>query len=166
MSSSLRLYLLGITAPAVGGSALLLGFPHAAAGDPILAAILVRLGAIAANFPVMVTKSYKADATPAIELALVVLFPPATAVALVGATRLIGEGVLCLRHNPETGKPRRLPVDLVFNTGQLMIAAAAGASIFRGVLANSPIGDGGGQFLGAIAAAAAMYVTNTALVVC
>ena len=62
---------------------------------------------MAANFPVMVTRSYKADATPAIELALVVLFPPPTAVALVGASRLLGEGILCLRRNPETGRRRR-----------------------------------------------------------
>ena len=35
----------------------------------VLAALLVVLGAVAANFPVMVSPRYKADATPAIYLA-------------------------------------------------------------------------------------------------
>jgi len=94
---------------------LLLRLPSHTQADPILAAVLVGLGAIAANFPVMVTKSYKADATPAVELAIVVVFPPAAAVALIGLSRLIGEGALCIRRNPAAGRRRRIPIDLVFN---------------------------------------------------
>src|SRR5207302_25831 len=107
----------------------------------------------------------EADATPAIELAIVVLFPPAAAVALIGLTRLIGEGALCVRRNPATGRRRRIPIDLVFNTGQLMMAAAAGAVIFQGVAAALRDADGAGLFLAATAAAVAMYVVNTTLVV-
>jgi HD-GYP domain-containing protein (c-di-GMP phosphodiesterase class II) len=165
VSVLLRSYLLALTVPTVAVFLLLLRLPVTAPADPALAAILVSLGALAANFPVMVTKSYKADAAPAIELALVVLFPPATAVALVGLSRLAGEGLLCVRRNPATGRRRRLPIDLVFNTSQLVIAAGAGAFIFRGVLADSPLADGTGQFLAVVSAAAAMYVVNTTLVV-
>ena len=165
MRLSLRLYLLAMAAPAAAVAMLLLRLPSHIQVDPILAAVLVGLGAIAANFPVMVTKSYKADATPAIELAIVVLFPPAAAVALIGLSRLIGEGALCIRRNPATGRQRRIPIDVVFNTGQLMVAAAAGAVIFQGVAAAMRDADGAGLFLAATAAAVAMYVVNTTLVV-
>src|SRR5438445_10554818 len=134
---SLRVYLLAVAAPATAVAALLLRLPSSAHPDPVLAALLVALGAIAANFPVMVTRSYKADATPAIELAIVVMFPPATAVALVGLTRLIGETALCVRG-------RRLPIDLIFNTGQLMLAAAGGAVVFQGVVTNNGVAGGAG----------------------
>jgi len=92
----------------------MLGLPQAGSGDPLLMVLLVALGAAAANFPVMVSPRYKTDASPAIDLALVILFPPATAVALVGLSRILGDGILCLRRNPLTRSRRREPVDLVF----------------------------------------------------
>jgi putative nucleotidyltransferase with HDIG domain len=159
MTPSLRWYLLAAAAPAVAAVVLLLGLPPAPAGDPLLMLLLVALGAIAANFPVMVSPRYKTDAAPAIDLAFVVLFPPATAVALVGLSRIIGDGILCLRRSSTTGIPRRAPIDLVFNTSQLMIAAAAAALIFRGLV--SPVG----QLAGAGAAAIVLYVVSTSLVV-
>jgi putative nucleotidyltransferase with HDIG domain len=161
---AIRLYLLGIAAPAAAVLVLLLGLPRAPF-DPVLAAILVSIGVVAANFPVMIRKNYKVDATPAIDLALVVLFPAAAAVALVGLARILGDATLCLRRNPTTGKQRRRPIDLLFNTSQMILAAAAAAIIYRGVLTTGVLADGAGAFASASAAAAAMYVTTTTLVV-
>src|SRR5258707_8756167 len=161
---AIRLYLLGIAAPAAAVLVLLLGLPRAPF-DPVLAAILVAIGVVAANFPVMIRKNYKVDATPAIDLALVVLFPAAAAVALVGLTRVLGDATLFLRHNPHTGNRRRRPIDLLFNTSQMILAAAAAAIIYRGVLTTGVLADGAGAFASASAAAAAMYVTTTTLVV-
>ena len=164
MDGAVRLYLLGIAAPAAAVLVLMLGLPQAPS-DPVLAAILAGIGVLAANFPVMIRKNYKVDATPAVDLALVVLFPAATAVALVGLARFLGDGVLCLRRNPNTGKRRRRPIDLLFNTSQMILTAAAAAIIYRGVLTTGGLADGAGAFVAAIAAAAAMYVTTTTLVV-
>jgi putative nucleotidyltransferase with HDIG domain len=164
MAGAVRLYLLGIAAPAAAILVLMLGMPQAPS-DPVLAAILVSIGVIAANFPVMIRKNYKVDATPAVDLALVVLFPAATAVPLVGLARFLGDGILCLRRNPNTGKRRRRPIDLLFNTSQMILTAAAAAIIYRGVLTTGGLADGAGAFVAAISAAAAMYVTTTTLVV-
>src|ERR1700694_1760413 len=159
MTPSLRWYLLAAPPPAGAAAVLLRGPPPAPAGDPLLMALLVALGAIAANFPVMVAPRYKTDAAPAIDLPFVILFPPATAVALVGLSRILGDGILCLRRNPVTRIPRRAPIDLVFNTSQLMIAAAAAAVVFRGLA--SPFG----QVASAGGAAIVLYVVSTSLVV-
>ena len=164
MDGAVRLYLLGVAAPAAAVLVLMLGLPQAPS-DPVLAAVLAGIGVLAANFPVMIRKNYKVDATPAVDLALVVLFPAATAVALVGLARFLGDGVLCLRRNPNTGKRRRRPIDLLFNTSQMILTAAAAAIIYRGVLTTGGLADGAGAFVAAIAAAAAMYVTTTTLVV-
>ncbi len=164
MNRGLRLYLVGIVVPAAAVLGAVLGLPRTPS-DPVLAAVLVSIGVLAANFPVMIRKNYKVDATPAIDLALVVLFPAATAVALVGLVRFLGDGTLCLRRNPNTGKRRRRPIDLLFNTSQMILSAAAAAIIYRGVLTTGPLADGAGAVGAAIAAAAAMYVTTTTLVV-
>src|SRR2546428_13160477 len=66
-------------------------------------------------------------------MAAVLLFSPAAAVGLIGLSRLLGEGVLCLRRNPATGYHRRQPVDLVFNKSQLMLAGGFSAILYRGV---------------------------------
>ena len=164
MKRVLRAYLLGIAAPA-GAAAWLLHGSQRGASDPVLAAVLLALGVLAANFPVMIRKNYKADAAPAIDLAFVVLFPAGAAVALVGLSRLLGDGVMCLRRNPATGKHRRRPVDLVFNTGMLMLSAAAAAVVYNGLASAELLPDGAGQFLSAVGAALALYVVNIALLV-
>lgn len=166
MTFALRAYLRGMAAPAAAVMLALLWLPGTAAANPAgpeLALILVALGVVAANYQLRVTPHYKTDAAPAIELATVLLFPPATAVALVGAMRLGGDGILCLRTNPATGNRRRAPIDAVFNTSQLMLAAAAAAIIRAGVAGSIP--GLGGSLAGTGLAALAMYVVNTALVV-
>jgi putative nucleotidyltransferase with HDIG domain len=159
MKPLVRGYFLAMAAPAVAVALLMLGLPQAGSGDPLLMVLLVALGAAAANFPVMVSPRYKTDASPAIDLALVILFPPATAVALVGLSRILGDGILCLRRNPLTRSRRREPVDLVFNASQLMIAAAAAAIVFHGLEPSF------GQLIAAALAAGAMYVVSASLVV-
>ncbi len=164
MKRALRAYLLGIAAPAAAVVWLLLHSQRGTA-DPVLAAALLAAGVLAANFPVMIRKNYKADAAPAIDLAFVVLFPAGTAVALVGLSRLLGDGIMCLRRNPATGKQRRRPVDLIFNTGMLMLSAAAATVVFNGLASAELLPDGAGQFVSAVGAALSMYVINIALLV-
>jgi putative nucleotidyltransferase with HDIG domain len=128
--------------------------------------VLVCLGVLAINFPIMLSAHYKTGAAPAIELALVLLFPPATAVALVGLTRILGEGSLWLRRNPVTGKRRRRLIDLLFNTSQLMLAAAAAAVVYHGLVSSTLLGGGLiGQFLSAGLAATVMYAVSVSMVV-
>src|SRR3982074_2501646 len=123
MTPLLRFYLLLLSAPAVALTVALLGLPGAAPGDPVLMAVLVVLGGGATNFPVMVSPRYQADAAPAVYLAALLMFPPADAVAVIGASGLLGEGALCLRHNPATGHRRRGATDLVFHTAQPRLGA-------------------------------------------
>src|SRR5260370_35421621 len=84
MTPLLRAYLLAMAAPAVVPTAMLLGLPPEAPGDPVLLVVLLVLGAVATNFPVMVSPRLKTDAAPAVYLAAVLVFPPVTAVALIG----------------------------------------------------------------------------------
>jgi HD-GYP domain-containing protein (c-di-GMP phosphodiesterase class II) len=157
MTPLLRFYLLVLAAPAVALTVALLGIPAPAAapGDPILMVVLIVLGAVATNFPVMVSPRYQADAAPAVYLAAVLLFAPADAVAVIGASGLLGEGALCLRHNPATGHRKRAPIDLVFNTSQLMLAGGLAVLVYRA---------SGETLAGAVLAGGAMYATTTALV--
>lgn len=148
-----------MTAPAVVAVALLPTAGPAGPGDPALMALLVVLGALAANFPVAVSPRYKADPAPAVYLACVLLFPPALAVALIGLSRILGEGALCLRRNPATGHHRRQPVDLVFNTSQLMLAGAAAALTYR------VVGPSMTDLPAVVLAAAVNYFVSTGLVV-
>jgi len=130
--------------------------------DPVLMAVLVAVGAVAANFPVMVSPRYKVDPTPAVYLACIVLFAPAPAVAMIGLSRAVGDTALCMRRNPATGRWRRRPIDVVFNTSQLVIAASAAA------LAYQALAFGGGpyaQVVGVVVSAAVMYAVSTVLVV-
>jgi putative nucleotidyltransferase with HDIG domain len=102
----------------------------------------------------MVSPRLKTDAAPAVYLAAVLLFPAATAVALIGGSRLLGEGVLCFRRNPATGFRRRQPVDLVFNTSRFMAAGGLSALAYEAV---------GASIAGAIVATAVMYTVSTGL---
>jgi putative nucleotidyltransferase with HDIG domain len=151
-----RAYLLGMSAPAVALTAFLPGVPASAPGDPALILLLTVLGAIATTYPVTVSPRYKADVSPAIHIAAVLLFAPATAVAVIGASGLLGEGVLCLQRDRTTGVRRRQPIDLVFNTSQLMVAGGLSALAFRASGAELP---------SAVLAAVVMYAVSTALVV-
>jgi putative nucleotidyltransferase with HDIG domain len=151
-----RGYLLALSAPAVALTSSLLGLGSRSPGDPVLMVVLLILGAVATTYPVMVSPRYKADVSPAIHIAMVMLFQPAIAVALIGASGLLGEGAMCLRRDPVTGNARRQPIDLVFNTSQLMLAGGLSALGYRAAGEGVP---------GAAIAAAVMYVVSTGLVV-
>jgi len=156
VSAAVRAYLLGMAAPASALALVLPAVTATPAGDPALAAVLVALAVVANNCQVMVTPRYKADAAPAIHFAIVLLFPPAAAVALVGLGALGGEAFLWVRG-------KRQPVDVVFNVSQLMIADGAASLVFRG------LGAGHSEDLTLIVAGATaacvMYLVSTALVV-
>src|SRR5260370_36949408 len=92
MTPLLRAYLLAMAAPAVVPTAMLLGLPPEAPGDPVLLVVLLVLGAVATNFPVMVSPRLKTDAAPAVYLAAVPLFPPGTAVPVLGGGPASPEG--------------------------------------------------------------------------
>jgi putative nucleotidyltransferase with HDIG domain len=97
---------------------------------------------------------------------MVLLFSPAIAVALVGLSRILGDGSMCLRRNPVTGTRRRAPIDIVFNTSQLMIATGGAAVVYHGLISPAVLGPGLiGQLASAGLAACDMYVISTALVV-
>src|SRR6266851_3158581 len=67
MTPVLRAYLLAMAAPAVVLTAMLLVGPSAAPGDPVLLVVLLLLGAVASNFPVIVSPRLKiaaADSKP------------------------------------------------------------------------------------------------------
>ena len=138
MSAVPRAYLVGVAVPAAVVALALPLAPYAPAGDPLLALVLVVLAALATNHQVMLTPRYKADAAPAIDFAIVLVFSPPAAVALVGLGAVAGELALLMRRNPATGRRRRAPVDVVFNTSQLMLAAAAAAVVYRGVSGAHP----------------------------
>src|SRR5258708_12908450 len=120
MTPLLRVSLLAMAAPAALMVAAVLRTPSTP-GDPVLMVVLVLLGAVATNFPVMISRHYKADATPAIHLAAVLLFTPALAVAVIGSSALLGQGVLCIRRNPTTGLHRRQAIDVVFTPSHLIL---------------------------------------------
>ena len=155
MTQPLRAYLIGTSAPAAAVALLLPIASAAPAADPSLALVLVVLAALATNYQVTVTPRYKADAAPAVHFAIVLLFSPAAAVALVGLAALAGESVLWRRR-------KRAPIDIGFNTSQLMIAAGGAAILYRGIR-NLSSGDAA-SLAAAVAAACAMYVMSTALV--
>ena len=147
--------------PAIAAIAWLSAAPGAAT-DPVLMAVLVVVGAVAANFPVMVSPRYKVDSTPAVYLACIVLFPPAPAVAMIGLSRALGDTALSFRRNPTTGRRRRRPIDVVFNTSQLILAAVPAALAFQALA--SVAGPYAGV-AGAVVAAGIMYAISTVLVV-
>src|SRR5260370_40905105 len=85
MTPLLRAYLLAMAAPAVVLTAMLLGLPPEAPGDPVLLVVLLVLGAVARNFPGMVSPRLKTDAAPAVYLAGVLPFPPVSSGRVLGA---------------------------------------------------------------------------------
>src|SRR5260370_13863023 len=102
MTPLLRAYRLAMAAPAVVVTAMLLGRPPEAPGDPVLLVVLLLLGAVASNFPVVVSPRLKTDAAPAVYLAAVLLFPPVTAVALIRGIPPLREARLFFPRHPTT----------------------------------------------------------------
>src|SRR5919206_280341 len=108
----------------------------ARAGPPLapsqlgLAASLLVLGILAQHYLLEVALHHKIDMSLAAYFAALLLFPPAAAVVLVGVAQALGQATLALRHNPATGRRRRGLRGILFNTGQLVIAAGLGALVY------------------------------------
>jgi signal transduction histidine kinase len=55
---------------------------------------------------------------------------PAVGMALAGAGQLLGQGAGLLRRDPGTGRRRTTARAALFNTGQMMLATAAGGAVY------------------------------------
>jgi HD-GYP domain-containing protein (c-di-GMP phosphodiesterase class II) len=133
-------------------------------GDPWLLVTLVVLGSIATHFPVELTPKFKTNAATAAYFAILLLYPPPTAMAAVGAATLAGNASMALRRNA-SGQRMRGPYDSIFNAAQNMLAIGMAATVLYAFRPERPatllsVGD-----LFAIpAAAASFYLTTTVLV--
>ncbi|HET7769837.1 MAG TPA: HAMP domain-containing sensor histidine kinase [Chloroflexota bacterium] len=124
--------------------------------DLVLVALLVALGALAQHFPLEAGPRRKVDTSVAVYLADVLLFGAALGTAVVGVTQLLGQGTLALRRDDTTGARRRTVRTVVFNTGQMMLAAGAAGGI--AIVGNAAEWSEPAVVLGA---AAALYVVNS-----
>src|SRR5918911_3203744 len=120
---------LGVAALAAAARA---GPAALAPSDLGLATSLVVLGALAQHFLLEVAPHHKIDMSLAAYFAALLLFSPAAAVVLVGLAQALGQATLALRRNPATGRRRRGLRGILFNTGQLVIAAGLGPIVYAG----------------------------------
>ncbi len=130
-----------------------------------LEAILVLLGIIATHFPLVVTPRYEVDVSTAVYFATLLLFGPPAAMLLNGASQLLGETSLGLRRLA-AGRRMRSARSILFNSAQVMLATGAGGAAYYAWLPHqAPALLDRVENLWAIpAAAAAVYLTNTAAV--
>jgi signal transduction histidine kinase len=142
---------------------------------PLLTVGLLVCAAIAAqHFPFSPGTGHKVMLGGAVYYADVLLLGPVLAVPLVAASALLGQGLLALRRDPVSGRRRRGPAGIAFNTALPVLATAAGGAVYGLLLWGWP-GAGGwsalvpggappAQALGLLAAGAAagtMYLVNS-----
>jgi PAS domain S-box-containing protein len=120
--------------------------------DLALAVSLVVLAALAQHFLLEVGSHHKIDMSLAADFAALLLFPPAAAIVVVGLAQALGQATLALRRNPATGRRRRGLRGILFNTGQLVVATALGALVYRA--AGLP------ELLAVPASAVVLYLAN------
>lgn len=106
-----------------------------------LALVLVAFGAAAVQFQLLVGPRAKFNLTMAFYFANLLLFAPPVAIGLVCLSRFLGEGVLALRRNPMTGRPRRDLVSLLFNNSLYAMAVGAAALPLYAVVNHVPPAD-------------------------
>ena len=128
--------------------------------DPLLVALLVALGALAQHFPLEAGPRRKVDTSVAVYLADVLLFGAALGTAVVGLTQLLGQGALALRRDETTGARRRTARTVMFNTGQMMLAAGA-----AGVVAMVGEAAAWTEAAAVLGAALALYLADSCGVV-
>lgn len=128
--------------------------------------LLSALGAVAVNFPLLLTPGYKVNVGMAVYFAALLQFGAPLAMVVVGMSQVIGGGTLCVRRNPRTGRPMRRPLEVVFNTSQAVIFTGMGGLAYYAVM--PPIAPAAlDQPLALLAvplAAGAMYITNSVAV--
>ena len=128
--------------------------------DLFLAAVLVAFSAIAVQFQLVVSPRVKFNLAMAFYFASLLLFAPPVAIALVALSRFLGEGILALRRNPLTGRPRRDLSSLLFNNALYTIGMGAAASPLYAVVNHVPPADAaldGRLALGLVTAAVVLY---------
>ena len=139
--------------------------------------LLVCAAVTAQHFPFSLGTGHKVMLGGAVYFADVLLLGPVLAVPVVAASALLGQGLLALRRDPVSGRRRRGPSGVAFNTALPVLATAAGGAVYGLLLGGWP-GAGGwsalvpggappAQALGLLAAGAAavtMYLVNSVAV--
>lgn len=125
--------------------------------------VLIVLGAVACHFPVELTPRFKAHPANAVYFAMLLLFPPPVAVALVGLAALLGNGTLAMRRSRD-GRPKRTAYDAILNASQWMIATALAALVLYGFRQTMSVQFQPRDVLAVPLAAGSMYIVNTGLV--
>src|ERR671936_868312 len=110
------------------------GRTPAGSADLGLMVLLPILAAMAQHFPLQVGPQRKVDVSIAIYFACLWLFGAPLAMALVGASQLLGQSTLALRRNPSTGQRLRTARSVLFNTSQYMLATGLGGLVYYSLL--------------------------------
>ena len=117
--------------PPSGDAAGAAGAAGAAQGATLATgAVLVALAVLTQLVPVKVAPGHAVTLAAAVFYAAVLLCPPPAAVLVVGLGQLLGQATLAIRRLPGSGRRRRGPAAVVFNTAQAVLAAWAGATVY------------------------------------
>ena len=108
--------------------------------------LLVGAAVVAQHFPFSLGTGHKVMLGGAVYFADVLLLGPLLAVPVVGASELLGQALLTLRRDPLSGRRRRGPAGVAFNTAQQVLATAAGGAVYGLLLWGWP-GAGGWSVL-------------------
>ena len=128
-----QVYLYGVVGAAVGLLLIWMGVspPAARRVDLLVLGELVLLAATAQHFPLHTAPKREFDISTAVHFALLLLAGVPAAIALVGLGDALGQITLMLRRDPRTGKPKRGPHAVLFNTSQYMVAVALAGLALR-----------------------------------
>ena len=128
-----------------------------------MAGALIVLGAFAQQFYVPVAPRRKVDLSIAVYFASLLLLGAPAAMVSVGAAQLLGQSTLALRRDPRSGRHRRSPRSVLFNTAQFMVATGLAGFVYYGTLPHeAPAQLGRLENLWALPAAAlTMYLANS-----
>jgi len=130
-----------------------------------LVVVLAAFGAVAVHFQLIVSPRVKFNLTMAFYFACLLLFAPAVAIAVVCVSRFAGEGVLAIRRNPLTGRPRRDVSSILFNNALYAIAMAVAAFPLYAIINHVPPADapfGAPLLVGLLVAGICLYGVYTA----
>src|SRR5207253_7859537 len=95
---------------------------------------LMGHAAVAKHCPLMAGPRRKVNVSIAAYLASLLLFGAPVAVALVGASQLVGQATLALRRDAATSKRMRSARSVLFNTSQLMVGTGLGGLVYYSLL--------------------------------
>ena len=110
---------------------------------PLLTVGLLVCAAVAAqHFPFSLGTGHKVMLGGAVYFADVLLLGPLLAVPVVAASELLGQGAAGAAPRPVSGRRRRGPAGVAFNTAQQVLATAAGGTVYGLLLWGWP-GAGG-----------------------